>query len=148
MKIKLDNKNLLVIGLAAVGAFLLFKSMKKKDTSNQGTGGNEGENPNPNPNPPTPSNLDYKKLAETLYEAMNGYGTTEEKIYLTLGLLKSKADWDALVSAYGTRTLSSGTWNVFNSDYTGNLSGSFKSELSATELGKVADILKKIGVTI
>lgn len=124
---------LVVVGLGAAAYFLFLRN---KDVR----GGGGGEN----------SEIDEKMLpmANSLFDAMNGYGTGEDTIEKELKKLKSKADWDALVRAFGTRTISSGTWNVFQSDFTGTLPECLNDELDSSELESVNQILSKIGVSI
>jgi hypothetical protein len=112
--------------------------------------------PNPNPDPfggangegGNVSNLDYRKIADNLFDAMDGYGTGNNTIETELKKLKSKSDWDALVRAYGTRTISSGIGNIFVSDFTGDLPACLNDELDSDELEDANEILNKIGVTI
>ena len=113
----------------------------------------------PNPIPPMPdpynpnggggvSNLNFSTMAKSIFDAMDGYGTGNTTIENELKKLKSKADWDALVSAFGTRTISSGTGNIFQSDFTGNLTECLNDELDSDELEDANEILNKIGVSI
>lgn len=113
----------------------------------------------PNPNPPMPdpynpnggggvSNLNFRAIADSLFDAMDGYGTGEDTIEKELKKLTTKADWNALVEAYGTRTLNCGTGNPFCSDFTGDLSDCLNDELDEDELEDVNEILNKIGVSI
>jgi hypothetical protein len=113
-------------------------------------------NPNPNPNPDPfdlnggggVSNLNFRAIADSLFDAMDGYGTGENTIEKELKKLKTKADWNALVEAYGTRTLNCGTGNPFCSDFTGDLADCLNDELDEDELEDVNEILNKIGVSI
>jgi len=149
----MTQKKLFIIGASLIGVlaimYIVKKSKEDKSKSN-GNGNGNGENPSPDPEPDpnAPTVLPYKAMADELFNAMNGYGTDEAKIYAILNRLQKKPDWSALVSAYGTRKISSGTGNVFVSDFNGNLPDSFKSELSSSEIKAVNQILSKIGVTI
>ena len=131
-----------ILGLGMV-AYLVFKK--------------KGNYPAPVPLPPNPdpyggdngvSNLDFRKMADSIFDAMDGYGTGNNTIENELKKLKSKSDWNALVSAFGTRTISSGTWNVFQDNFTGTLSDCLNDELDSDELDDVNEILNKIGVSI
>lgn len=116
----------------------------------------------PNPNPPLPdpyggggsgggsgvSNLNFSAMADSLFNAMDGYGTGNTTIENELKKLKSKADWNALVDAFGTRTISSGSFNVFQPNFTGNLPECLNDELDSSELESANKILNKIGVNI
>ena len=131
-----------ILGLGLV-AYLVFN--KKRSIPSP------APNPNPNPNPfggGSTSNLDFEKMANSIFDAMDGYGTGNTTIEKELKKLKSKADWDALVSAFGTRKISSGTGNIFQSDFTGNLTECLNDELDSDELEDANEILNKIGVSI
>jgi len=112
--------------------------------------------PYPNPNDPNSgggggggvSNLDFRAMADSLFNSMNNYGTYEDDIIDELKKLKSKADWNALVQAYGTRTLNCGTWNPFCDDFTGDLAACLNDELSEGWMKDVNEVLGKFGVTI
>lgn len=134
-----------VILALAMGAYLVFK--------------NKGTSPIPNPLPPdggggnsggsgSGASLDYNKMADTIFDAMDGYGTGNSTIEDELKKLKSRSDWDKLVSAFGTRTISSGWGNIFQSDFTGTLPECLNDELDSSELESVNKILNKIGVSI
>lgn len=133
---------ILTLGLVA---YLVFNKKGK---------GVPNPNPNPNPDPFDPnggggvSNLNFRAIADSLFDAMDGYGTGEDTIEKELKKLKTKADWNALVEAYGTRTLNCGTGNPFCSDFTGDLADCLNDELDEDELEDVNEILNKIGVSI
>lgn len=112
--------------------------------------------PNPNPNDPNGgggggggvSNLNFSAMADSLFNSMTNYGTYEEDIIDELKKLKTKADWNALVQAYGTRTLNCGSWNPFCDDFTGDLAACLNDELSEGWMKDVNDVLGKFGVSI
>lgn len=68
---------------------------------------------------------EYTQMANDLFIAMDGVGTDEETILKTLAKLKTKADWNKLKEAYGTRKITA--WGF---GFTGTLLPSLKSELS------------------
>jgi len=112
--------------------------------------------PIPNPNDPNGgggggggvSNLNFSAMADSLFNSMTNYGTYEEDIIDELKKLKTKADWNALVQAYGTRTLNCGTWNPFCDDFTGDLAACLNDELSEGWMEIVNEVLGKFGVSI
>jgi len=112
--------------------------------------------PNPNPNDPNGgggggggvSNLNFSAMADSLFNSMTNYGTYEEDIIDELKKLKTKADWNALVQAYGTRTLNCGSWNPFCDDFTGDLAACLNDELSEGWMKDVNEVLGKFGVSI
>ena len=125
---------LVVVGLGAAAYFLFLRN---KDGRGGGGGGENSE-----------LNEQMLPIANAIFDAMNGYGTGNDRIEKELQKLKSKSEWDALVRAFGTRTISSGTWNVFQKDFTGTLSECLNDELDSSELERVNQILSKIGVSI
>lgn len=124
---------LVVVGLGAAAYFLFFRNKN-------GSGGGGGSN----------AELDAKMLpmANAIFDAMNGYGTGNDAIENQLEKLTSKSEWDALVRAFGTRTISSGMWNIFQADFTGDLVSCLNDELDSSELERANQILSKIGVSI
>jgi hypothetical protein len=95
-----------------------------------------------------PVQQDYLTMANNIQDAMDGYGTNEDVIFNELNKLKTKEDWNALVSAYGIREIGSGRLNIFQSDFSGGLIQSLKSELSSKDIIKANQILNKLGVSI
>lgn len=94
--------------------------------------------------------IDQKMLpiANSLFDAMDGYGTANDDIETELKKIQSKKEWDSLVRAFGTRTISSGRGNVFQSDFTGGLVECLQDELDEAETNRVNQILSRIGVSI
>lgn len=90
--------------------------------------------------------LNFKSMADSIYEALDGYGSSFQPIMDEFAKLNNNSDFDALYNAYGTRTVSSGRGNVFVSDYTGDLSGAIKEDLSKTEIGKLNSVLSNKGI--
>lgn len=126
---------LVVVGLGAAAYFLFFRNKNGK-----GGGGGGGAT----------AELDAKMLpiANAIFDAMDGYGTGNDTIENQLKKLTTKSEWDALVRAFGTRTISSGTLNVFQDEFTGDLVSCLNDELDSGELERVNQILSKIGVSI
>ena len=137
----MNNKYIKYAAIAG-GVLLVLYFIKQKG---KGGGGNGGGGSQP---PKDDTSLPYAALSDDLFNAMNGYGTDESKIYEVLRLLKNKSQWDSLVNTYGVRKLSSGRGNVFNSDFNGNLPNSLKNELDSSELKTANSILSQIGVSI
>ena len=145
----MTQKRMLFIGTAIAGALAIiyvYSKAKNKNKSESGGNGNTETPPKPDPNEPTV--LPYKLMADELFESMNGYGTSESKIYNILNRLQKNTDWNTLVTAYGTRKLSSGAGNIFVKDFNGNLPDSLRNELDNSEIKAVNQILSKIGVSI
>jgi hypothetical protein len=89
----------------------------------------------------TYKDADYKLMAESLYSAMDGVGTDEGTIFSIISSLRTKADWYALVDAFGTRETSS-MW----SDFKGTLTKWLSDELSDSEKERVNQTLSKFDV--
>jgi hypothetical protein len=105
-----------------------------------GGGTNDGGNTGGGGGTTTPSDLSsnqIRTIADDIFNAMDGYGTNEDSILADFKKLKTNNDFDNLVNAFGTRTVSSGTGNIFMSDFTGELSACLREELSS---GWIADI--------
>jgi len=134
----------IVLGGLALGAFLIFR---RKGGSGPGDGTLPGGGSGGGVFP-TIGALDYAGMADTIHQAMDGYGTGETTIENEILKLRNKDDWDALVAAYGTRKISSGIGNIFQPDFVGNLPSGLKSELDDTELADLNANLRKIGVSI
>jgi uncharacterized protein (UPF0333 family) len=92
------------------------------------------------------SNLEYKNMAERMYQAMLGPGTNTSTIYEILGRLNNADDWYKLVSTFGVKE-STYTYLLTLSKFSGNLIEWLTDELSANEQKKVSGILANIGVT-
>lgn len=84
----------------------------------------------------TLTNAQITSLANQFHTAMDGYGTDTESIGRILKQIKNDVDWLAIVSAYGIRKISSGTWNPAG-DFTGTLPEALSDELGGTEASAV-----------
>lgn len=90
------------------------------------------------------NNTQYVLYASQMYTAMVGAGTDTDTIMRVLGALATAEDWNALVKAFGTRSVKK--W--FGYTFSGTLIDWLTDELSSKELKKVNEVLAKIGVTI
>jgi ABC-type glycerol-3-phosphate transport system substrate-binding protein len=132
--------------LVAVAVAMKFILPKKSNGGNISGGDNAGGG-NTGGFSPVNTNLDYRSLANQLFDAFDGYGTAENKVKEIFKLLKSNADYDSLKAAYGVREVSSGTWNIFQSNFEGDMPATVKHELDDNELAEVNQILASNGVT-
>ena len=82
-----------------------------------------------------------KSYANKLFQAMDGLGTDEQSIYSVFYKLQNDADFLAIQNAFGTKTISSGSY--FVSDVRGTMVPCLSSELDIDELKRVNDILSK-----
>jgi len=89
------------------------------------------------------SNLEYRNMAERLYDAMNRDGTDEETIFQIVGRMYNADDWYKLVESFGIKK---STRNFFNQSFEGNLMEWLVSEFDSDEQKELATILERIGV--
>lgn len=142
----MKNKTILAVvgvGGLALAAYLIFRKTKSSSDEITPYDGSSGSGIFP-----VIGGLDYAGMADTIHEAMDGYGTWENTIENEITKLRNKSDWDALVAAYGNRKISSGVGNIFQSDFVGNLPAALNSELDSTEIASLNAKLRKIGVSI
>jgi hypothetical protein len=165
----MDNstKNgIITIAALAVAGVIVWKLLKNPTNNSNGGGGNNGggsngdgdngedngednggdngggENPPPSPTQTDLTGNQVMKIANDIFEAMDGYGTNEENIIDSFKKIKTNNDMDNLVSAFGTRTVSSGTGNIFVSDFTGNLVECLRDELDEDDISEINTILR------
>ncbi len=152
---KSNTKHALIVGSMLAASGVIYWMYKKKHTVNTtSTTTNSGGTTNVTPNGGGGSTtngtsaLNFGSLSNDLFTAFDGYGTNITTVLNVFNQLKSDSDFDALVAAYGTKTISSGAFNVFVSDFTGNLIGALKSEMDASEIYYINnDILKANGIS-
>jgi len=86
------------------------------------------------------STFSAKKVADTLFSAMNGCGT---KVSLIKSQLESNVntqkDWDDVVSAYSSRTIKC----AFAKNFTGGLRASLRTELNDSDYAEVTRIITR-----
>jgi len=108
---------------------------------------NEVEKLNQNPaTKATISAAQASSFANSCHAAIDGYQTDEEALYNVFSNLKNNADFALLMSAYGSREVSSGAWNP-EPNFVGTLTGAITSECDATEKAKLNQILQSKGIT-
>ena len=83
-------------------------------------------------------------IANSMYAAMDGYGTYEDTIYGNFKQLKNNADFLAVVKAYGVRTVHSKVY--FVSDVTTTLVPALQSELSQGWIDYINELLQSKGI--
>lgn len=144
---------IITASVVVVAALAAFKILKTKSPNQGGDGGNQGGEGGGNQGGGTGGNgsgvsgLDYRALAKKIFDACDGYGTSEDTIVDVFKELRNNADFDALSNAYGVREVSSGTWNVFQSNFQGNLSSTLRNELSSSWINDLNEILSSKGIT-
>jgi len=138
-----------VVVVALAAAYKVLKPSKGGNSSgggNNGGGGGGNSGGGGNTGGGGTSNLDYRSLANRLFDAFDGYGTDEDEIKVVFESLNSNADYDALKSAYGVREVSSGRGNIFVSNFEGDLPATLRDELDSSELAEVNQILSNKGI--
>lgn len=86
---------------------------------------------------------EYRLMANQLYTAMKGAGTDEAAIMRVCGKLQNVDDWNALVKAFGTRSVSNWFYK-----FSGTLYDWLQDELDSKEIQKLNELLNLIGVSI
>jgi len=120
--------------------YALYKAFSKPTPPTNNGGGGGGNNGGGGGN--TPTQLDFTSLANTLFDAFDGIGTKNDVWRSVLIQLQKQADWDALSTAYGTKTITAGIGGFIKTCKNCDLVQSFKSELSSNELEQLNTILK------
>lgn len=140
----MDKKKLITWGAVAVGGYIIYMAIKKNKDKKLQSG--FPYSPDDSGNVIT-STFNANKVADEIFDAMDGYGTNESAIVASFNKVKTDADFDALNTAFGTRTISSGTWNILISDFTGDLSACLRDELSSGWINDINSALRRNGVT-
>lgn len=153
-------KGVIAVGVLAGVGFIVYKLYKKsqeiKDTkdSKEEVKAVEQELSALNQNPSTKQTLsvsDAKSIANSIFTAMDGYGTDEVAILRQLVKLKNQADWLAVRAEWGVREISSGRGNP-EPNFKGTLEAALTSELGDTPedlvvKAKVNQHFAKVGIT-
>lgn len=96
---------------------------------------------------PTKSEGELKDMANTIFRAMDGWGTDEDAILSTFKKIKNNADFSGLQAAWGKRTIDSGKWNPAPNLYNATLAEAVTDEMSDYWRNEVNKHLGKVGVT-
>lgn len=146
-----------VLGLVALVAMNVIKKQNQKSRMGDGDtggggggvddtgGGNDGGGGNTGSG--NLSNAQITKIADDIFNAMDGYGTNEQDIVDSFKKLRTNDDFNALVQAFGTRTISSGAGNIFQSDFNGNLRECLYDELSDSWIEQINNVLRNNGIS-
>ncbi len=87
----------------------------------------------------TISKTQASSMANSIFTAMDGYGTDSMAILKQLVQLKNQADWLALSDAFGIREISSGAGNP-TPNFKGTLSGALTDELGTNDKAWTAQV--------
>ena len=91
------------------------------------------------------ANSQYLMYAQSLKVAFDGWGTSTSSVMSIFSKMKNDTDVLKLITAYGTRTISSGRFST-EPDLKGTLAEAITSELSASEISKINGILSKANI--
>jgi hypothetical protein len=91
--------------------------------------------------PATPPPLNYKAIADQLFDAMERVNNDEDKIYTLLRTLRNQDDWTKVQAAYGIRE------NTIGINFTGGLKPTFEDSLTSSEVQSIKNVLAKKGIT-
>jgi len=139
---KKTTKGIIAIGVSlAILGFILIKVKKSK-----GKGGSSVI-----PNNEGDVILNFKSLANDLFECFDNYGTSWDDgpsggIIGIMDRLETNEDFDSLKLAYGIRKINCGSFNPFCTDFEGDMIGALKDELDESELNEINDLLKRKGI--
>lgn len=146
-------KNIVIITGVIVGSILLFKVIKQlkgvrdrvaaRDEA-QATADELEEANQSVSTKQTLSQSQVEAIANSMYAAMDGYGTYEDNIYAGFKQMKNNADFLAVSKAYGIRTVHSKVY--FVSDVTTTLIPALQSELSQGWLDYINELLQSKGI--
>ena len=150
-------KGVAVVAILAGVGFLIFKVNKfaKDRKANEGNKKEEdaikNELTQANSNPATKQKLTPSQasaIANSVFTAMDGYGTDGSGIYTKLTQIQNNADWLAVRASYGIREVSSGKFNP-EPNFKGTLEGALASELGVNDwawVNKINAYFKSKGV--
>jgi hypothetical protein len=110
----------LVLAGVAYGGYKLFKGTigstrivggQVRDSSQELDGWNQDFAKDDAEQKATLTKASMKAMANSIFRAMDGYGTDEDSILSSIKKVKNNADWSGLQVAWGKRTISSGAYN-------------------------------------
>lgn len=134
----------LLILLIAVVAFLWKKiSGLWKGTSLQSS--IEDATIQQNTNSQITNTLNFKQLAQRMWDATDRFGTDEAEVLAVLSCLQTQADYVKLCNAWSVLYEEKGFWRRLTAQST--LPGTLVSELSTGELMKARSVLTEKGIT-
>lgn len=93
---------------------------------------------------PSYTSQQYSKMADDLFDAMDGFGTNTNVIYNTFKLLKNDADFIKLDTAFGVREASDNLFGLMEQE---DLTGWIKDDLSTSEIAKLNKQLANQGIS-
>lgn len=144
---------LITVGvMAAIGvaSYLIYKGIKnaqlRKDSKKEaGDSVNELNNLIVQGKKPTLNAAQTSAIANSLFSAMDGYGTNYDIIAKEFAKINNEVDLLSVAKSYGVRTLSSGNLNP-EPNFTGTLQNSLKEELSDPQLSAINGMLARKGI--
>lgn len=129
---------ILILIVASFGVYKLIRFIIDKISEYNATSGFNVQKENL-----TFSISEYNSMANQLFNAMDGAGTTEDIIFSVFNKIQTKDDYNQLIKSFGVR--SSTSWT---SSFSGDLLTWLSDELSSSDVKKLNNILSKIGVSL
>lgn len=141
-------KLLLILG-GGIGVIYLFTKVFNKKAGEKNPQGNIITNPTNAPLEvsvvkPTLSDTKIRSHINKLVKAFSGSGTDEEAVYDVFTDVQNDADFNNLLTKFGTRTIKGG---FFTDTYKGSLRGIIKNEMEKSEIEYLNQILEGNGVS-
>lgn len=94
---------------------------------------------------PTYPDSQYQAWADACQQCYAGwFACTGDTVFINM---KNDADIYKLIQAYGIRTISSGTWNIFEPDFKGDLPSTMRDVLDTDSIASINATLTKNGLT-
>lgn len=139
-----------VIGVLAVSGYLVYKGIKnakaKKDSKREAQEStNELNNLIVQGIKPTLNSAQTTAIANSLFSAMDGYGTNYNIILKEFAKINNEVDLLSVAKAYGVRTVSSGNLNP-EPNFTGTLQNTLKEECTTTQITALNGMLSRKGI--
>ena len=147
-------KGIVIVG----GVYVAFKFGKKilentrfdpvtRDSSQELDGWNNQFIKDNAQNKATLSPAEMKGIANSIFRAMDGYGTDEDSILSDVKKCKNNADWSGVNAAWGKRNISSGNFNPSPDLKNATLSEAITDELSQYWKDEMNKHFSKVKVT-
>lgn len=149
-QLPLIAKGVIILG----GGFLAYRVVKNliektkldpttRDSSQEQEGWNQSFIIDANVAKPSLTNTQLKSFANTIFRAMDGYGTDEDAIVAVFKNIKNNADFSGLNTAWGKREISSGRFNPSPNLKNATLAEAMTDELSRYWLDLINKDLSK-----
>lgn len=140
----------ILFGIGFIG-YKIYKGVQKGSTlkgSKEELDASKSEAQRLNSDPKTKATLTQAQMAiyaDSLFAAMDGYGSDLTAIYKVFANVNNDADLLGIISAFGIRKISSGRLNP-EPDFEGSLGGAITNELDNDQVKALNFMLSKKGI--